>query len=283
MIIRAQIIPMTIRGNVSIVGSYRDKDTDREYFLNSSGKKVTTSLEEGDKIFQHAFLNGAPLTIIIDTDDFSQKAVIDFWKKHPLVKTDGFRNKNFIAEQFKFLIREEQVSIDYDALVSKLEVISIVSGMTTFERFNLCFALGGDPREMNEKEVFLYLIGLTLTGIAIAKKEEVKNFITIKHLEREATIYANKAVSYGVISKEGSVYKVGGRNLGSSIDSVYAMILSDSDLYENYIKPEVDKREKEEIVVANLENELDIPEEIINLLPVGSALEKKRVAKTTGK
>lgn len=283
MIIKAQIIPMTVRGNVSIVGSYRDKDTDKEYFLNSSGKKVTTSLEEGEKIFQHTFLNGVPLTIIIDTDDYSQKAVIDFWKKHPLVKTDGFKNKNFIAEQFKFSIREEQVLIDYEALVSKLEVISIVSGMTTLERFNLCFALGGDPREMNEKETFLHLIGLTLTGIAIAKKDEVKNFVSIRNNEREATIYANKAVSYGVINKEGSVYKVGGRNLGASIDSVYAMILSDNDLYENYIKPEVDKKEKEEIVVSNLENELDIPEEIINLLPVGSALEKKRVSKTTGK
>jgi hypothetical protein len=283
MIIRAQIIPMSVRGNVSIVGSYRDKDTDKEYFLNSSGKKVTTSLEEGEKVFQHTFLSGAPLTIIIDADDFSQKAVIDFWKKHPLVKTDGFKNKNFIAEQFTFSIREEQVSINYEALVSKLEVISIVSSMTTLERFNLCFALGGDPRDMNEKETFLYLIGLTLTGIAIAKKEEVKNFVTIKHLEREATVYANKAVSYGVVAKEGSVYKVGGRNLGSSIDSVYAMILSDSDLYENYIKPEVDKKEKEELIVGNLENELELPEEIINLLPVGSALDKKRTSKTFGK
>lgn len=281
MIIRAQIIPMSTKGNVSLVGSYRDKETDREYFLSSSGKKVTTSLEEGEKIFQHTFLGGAPLTITIDSEDFAQKAVIDFWKKHPLIKTDGFKNKNFIAEQFKFSIREEQVAIDYDALLSKLEVISIVSNMTTLERFNLCFALGGDPREMNEKEMFLYLIGLTLTGIAIAKRDEVKTFISVRANEREASVYANKAISYGVINKEGSVYKIGGRNLGTNIDSVYAMILSDADLFENYVKPEVDKREKEEMVVTNLQNELEIPEEILNLLPVGSALEKKKITRGT--
>lgn len=281
MIIRAQIIPMTTRGNVSIVGSYRDKETDREYFLNASGKKVTTSLEEGEKVFQHTFLGGAPLTITIDNEDFSQRAVIDFWKKHPLVKTEGFRNKNFISEQFQFVIREEQVLIDYQALLGKLEVISIVSAMDNVERFNLCFALGGDPREMNEKEIFLYLIGLTLTGLAIAKRDEVKNFVAIKANEREATIYANKAVSYGVITKEGSVYKVGGRNLGSSIDSVYAMIMSDTDLFENYIKPEVDKREKEEIDISNLENELEIPKEIVDLLPAGTAVDKRKTLRNT--
>lgn len=281
MIIRAQIIPMTTRGNVSLVGSYKDKETDREYFLSSSGKKVTTSLEEGEKIFQHTFISGAPLTILIDTEDFSQKAVIDFWKKHPLIKTDGFKNKNFISEQFKFIIKEEQVAIDYEALVSKLEVISIVSSMSNFERFNLCFALGGDPREMNEKEIFLYLIGLTLTGIAIAKREEVKTFISVRSNEREASIYANKAISYGVVNKEGSVYKIGGRNLGTSVDSVIAMILSDNELYENYVKPEVDKREKEELNISHLENELEIPEEIMNLLPVTSAVEKKKISKPT--
>lgn len=279
MIIKAQIIPLSTRGSVTIVGSYKDKDTDKEYFLNSSGKKVMTSIEESDRIFQHTFQDGYPLTITIDSDDFSQKAVIDFWKKHPLVQTDGFLNRNFISEQFKFVIKEEQVLNDYNALLSKLEIVSIVSSMSMVERFNLCFALGGDPRNMSEKEVYINLIGMTLGGIAIARKEDVKNFITVRQVEREASIYANKAVSYGIVVKEGSVYKVGGRNLGTTIDSVCAMILADTDLFENYIKPEVDKKEKEEIFVGNFDSELEIPEDLLNLLPVASANEKKRITK----
>lgn len=279
MIIKAQIIPLTVRGNVTLVGSYRDKETDKEFFLNHSGKKVLTSLDETDRVFQHTFQDGYPLTITLDVEDFAQKAVIDFWKKHPLIKTDGFSNKNFISEQFHFIIKEEKVAIDYETIMSKLETVSIVSNMNLLERFNLCFALGGDPRDMSEKELYLSLIGLTLNGIAIAKREEVKNFISIKQNEKEATVYANKAVSYGVIKKEGSVYKVGGRNLGSSIDSVYAMLLSDNDLFENYVKPEVDKKEKEQLVIENLDKELEIPQEILNLLPVNSATEKKRVTR----
>jgi hypothetical protein len=279
MIIKAQIIPLSTKGNVTIVGSYRDRDSDKEYFLNHSGKKVLTSIDETDRVFQHTFQDGYPLIITLDVEDFAQKAVIDFWKKHPLIKTEGFNNRNFISEQFLFEIKEEKVSSDYDALMSKLETVSIISNMNLLERFNLCFALGGDPRDMSEKELYLNLVGMTLGGIAIAKREEVRNFINIKQNEKEATIYANKAVSYGVITKEQSVYKVGGRNLGASIDSVYAMLLSDNDLFENYIKPEVDKREKEQIIVSNLDKELEIPEEILNLLPVNSATEKKRITR----
>jgi hypothetical protein len=279
MIIKAQIIPLSTKGNVTIVGSYRDRDSDKEYFLNHSGKKVLTSIDETDRVFQHTFQDGFPLTITLDVEDFAQKAVIDFWKKHPLVRTEGFNNRNFISEQFIFEIKEEKVSSDYEALMSKLEIVSIISNMNLLERFNLCFALGGNPRDMSEKELYLNLVGMTLGGIAIAKREEVRNFINIKQNEKEATIYANKAVSYGVITKEQSVYKVGGRNLGASIDSVYAMLLSDNDLFENYIKPEVDKREKEQIIISNLDKELEIPEEILNLLPVNSATEKKRITR----
>jgi hypothetical protein len=279
MIIKAQIIPLSTKGNVTIVGSYRDRDSDKEYFLNHSGKKVLTSIDETDRVFQHTFQDGYPLIITLDVEDFAQKAVIDFWKKHPLVRTEGFNNRNFISEQFIFEIKEEKVSSDYEALMSKLETVSIISNMNLLERFNLCFALGGDPRDMSEKELYLNLVGMTLGGIAIAKREEVRNFINIKQNEKEAAIYANKAVSYGVIAKEQSVYKVGGRNLGASIDSVYAMLLSDNDLFENYIKPEVDKREKEQIIVSNLDKELEIPEEILNLLPVNSATEKKRITR----
>ena len=279
MIIKAQIIPLSTRGSVTIVGSYKDKDTDKEYFLNSSGKKVMTSIEESDRIFQHTFQDGYPLTITIDSYDFSQKAVIDFWKKHPLVQTDGFLNRNFISEQFKFVIKEEQVLNDYNALLSKLEIVSIVSSMSMVERFNLCFALGGDPRNMSEKEVYINLIGMTLGGIAIARKEDVKNFITVRQVEREASIYANKAVSYGIVKKEGSVYKIGGRNAGMNIDSVVSLILSDGDLFENYIKPEVDKYDSMEVSSIETVDELNIPQELADLLPVNTSSEKKEAKK----
>ena len=110
---------------------------------------------------------------------------------------------------------------------------------------------------------------------SIAKRKEVKLFNQVKGIEKDASVYANKAIQYNIVNKEGSVYKISGRTLGTDVDSVISMIMSDSELYENYIKPEVDKYEKS---IAEPEK-LDIPEEIKELLPVESAT-RKRVARS---
>lgn len=279
MRIKAQITPQRTRGSVTIVGSYRDKKTDKEKYLLSNGKKVVLVLDEKDRVFQHTFEAGYPLSFTFDDNDFVDQAVIEFWKNHPLVKTEGYENPNFVAEQFVFEIKEEKVRVDYEALISKLSCVENVSKMTGMERRDLTFALGSDPRGMSNKEVYLHLIGLTLSGIAIAKRDLVSTYLSVRSNERIATIYANKAVSYGIVKKEGSVYKIGGRNAGMNIDSVVSLILSDSDLFENYIKPEVDKYDSMEVKNIETVDELSIPQELADLLPVNTSIEKKEAKK----
>ena len=279
MRIKAQLIPERTRGNISIVGSYRDKKTDKELFLLSSGKKVVTSLDEKDRVYQYTFEAGYPVTFVFDTDDFQDKAVIEFWKNHPLVKTDGHQNHNLVSEQFTFEIKEEKVRVEYEALLNKLNCVSQISSMSDKERFDLTFALGSDPRSMSPKEIYLHLIGLTLNGVAIAKHTFVSNYLVIRSAERVATIYANKAIKYGIVKKEASVYKIGGKNAGTTIDAVISMILADNDLFENYIKPEVDKYDSDEFSGVQLVDTLDLPKEIMDILPVTSAIEKKKAVK----
>jgi len=279
MRIKANIIPQRTRGSITIVGSYRDRKTDKEKFLLSNGKKVVTTLEEKDRVFQHTFESGYPLTFNFNDDDFQDSAVIEFWKNHPLIKTDGYENPNFVAEQFVFEIKEEKVRVEYDALLSKLKAVHIISSMTERERRDLTFALGSDPRTMSTKEVYLHLVGLTLNGIAIAKRESVFVFNQIRGIERVATIYANKAIQLGIVKKEGVVYKVGGRNLGGSVDAVISAIIADNELFENYIKPEVDRVEKDELAQMETITELEIPKELENLIPAITATEKKKVPK----
>jgi hypothetical protein len=279
MRIKANIIPQRTRGSITIVGSYRDRKTDKEKFLLSNGKKVVTTLEEKDRVFQHTFESGYPLTFNFNDDDFQDSAVIEFWKNHPLIKTDGYENPNFVAEQFVFEIKEEKVRVEYDALLSKLKAVHIISSMTERERRDLTFALGSDPRTMSTKEVYLHLVGLTLNGIAIAKRESVFVFNQIRGIERVATIYANKAIQLGIVKKEGVIYKVGGRNLGGSVDAVISAIIADNELFENYIKPEVDRVEKDELAQMETITELEIPKELENLIPAITATEKKKVPK----
>jgi hypothetical protein len=281
MRIKAEIVPQRTRGSITIVGSYRDRKTDKEIFLLASGKKVVSSLEEKDKVFQHTFETGYPLLLSFDENDFADKAVIEFWKNHPLVRTQGHANPNLVADQFTFEIKEEKIRVEYDALLSKLSCVSNVSAMTNKERFDLTFALGSDPRGMMPKEIYLHLIGLTLSGIAIAKHEFISNYLQIRSAERVATIYANKAVQYDIVKKEGSVYKIGGKNAGTTIDAVVSLILADSDLFENYIKPEVDKYDSDELAGIELVDSLDLPKEILDVLPLSSATDKRKAGKAT--
>lgn len=281
MRIKAQIIPQRKRGNITIVGSYRDNKTDREVFLLASGKKVVTSLLEIDRVFQHTFEEAQPYEFSFDEENFQEVAVLDFWKNHPLVKTQGHENGNLIAEQFELVVKQEKVKVDFEELSKRLEVVGIVSRMSYQEQYNLLFAIGGDPRDMEPMELYLAHIGLTLNGLAIAKKAEVKRFISVAGVEKQATVYAHKAIKYGIVTKDQSVYKIGGRNAGTSVDAVIALISSDSDLFENYIKPEVDKKDKEEITKFKSNEILDLPEEIMQLIPASGAVEKRKIIKKT--
>lgn len=280
MRIKAQLIPQRTRGNISIVGSYRDKKTDKELYLLHTGKKVVSHLEENERVFQYSFEAGYPLTLSFDEEDFQDKSIIEFWKNHPLVKTEGYVNSNLVSEQFIFEIKEERVKVEYDTLLSKLECVSIISSMTDKERRDLTFALGSDPRNMSPKEVYIHLIGLTLNGIAIAKRDTVFVFRKVRGEERVATIYANKSIQLGIVKQEGVVYKIGGRNLGTTIDAVVSTILADQELFENYIKPEVDRIEKDELSQIETYGDLELPKELENLIPAITASEKKNTTKT---
>ena len=280
MRIKAQLIPQRTRGNISIVGSYRDKKNDKELFLLHTGKKVVSHIEENERIFQYSFESGYPLTLSFDDEDFQDKSVIEFWKNHPLVFTEGYSNPNLVSEQFTFEIKEEKVKVEYEVLLSKLECVSIVSSMTDKERRDLVFALGSDPRGMSLKEVYIHLIGLTLNGVAIAKRDSVFVFRKVRGEERVATIYANKAVQLGIVRQEGVVYKIGGRNLGTTIDAVVSAIIADSELFENYIKPEVDRLEKDELSQIETIGDLELPKGLENLIPAITAAEKKNTPRT---
>ena len=119
MRIKALIIPERKRGNITIVGSYRDNRTDKEVFLMASGKKVVTSLLENDRVFQHTFEDAHPYEFSFDENDFVDSALLDFWKNHPLVKTDGYVNNNLIAEQFTLVVKQEKIKVDWE-LIKKL-------------------------------------------------------------------------------------------------------------------------------------------------------------------
>lgn len=261
MRVEVLIYPKKAKGNVTIVGSYRDTKIDRDVYLISGGKKVATYLEEKDRVFNHTFEAGLPFGFTYETEDPKEVAVLDFWKNHPLIETEGHDNYNLIREEFELVEKSEQIRVEYEELVGKIKVLSKINNMTLKGMYDLCFALGGDPRDMEPREIYLYLVGSELDGIALVDYEETEEFLSIRKNERDAEVYANKAIAYGIVKKEGSVYKIGGRNVGMDVDGVVSMILSDKELFENYIKPEVDKKDRVVEEESVIDVKISIPEE----------------------
>jgi len=268
-----RIVPRRQNGNISIVGSYKDKKSDKEVFLISGGKKVVNVLDPADKIYSHVFESGMPLELSYDPDDFKDQMILDFWKNHPLIETDGYENQNLVMTEFELEIKDEIILHQYNYLIDSIKCVADVIAMSEQQRRDLTFALGYDPRDMSDKEVFLELIGTELDGYAIDDMDLVHNFLSIKGKEKIATVYANKAVVYGIVRQEGSVFKIAGRNAGTSTDEVISFLLADNDVFENYVKPEVDKAEKNVKVTID---PLDLPDEIKNLIPATDALKKKQ-------
>ena len=58
-----RIVPRRKNGNISIIGSYKEKRTDKELFLISGGKKVVSTIDEKDKIYSYVFENGMHLEL----------------------------------------------------------------------------------------------------------------------------------------------------------------------------------------------------------------------------
>ena len=278
-----RITPRRKNGNISIIGSYTDKRTDKEIFLISGGKKVVTALDEKDKVFSYVFENGLHLELSYDPNDFKDQAVVDFWKNHPLIETEGYDNPNLVMTEFELEVKEEIIDYQYNLLIDEIKCVAEIIKMTEQQRRDLTFALGYDPREMTNKEVFISLIGIDLDGYAIDDMDLVMDYLSIKGIEKTATVYANKAIVYNIIRKEGSVYKIAGRNAGTTIDAVISFLIADSDVFENYIKPEVDKLDSNPDAKALSIDPLDLPEEIKNLIPATDDNQKRQTrTKTTG-
>jgi len=278
-----RIVPRRKNGNISIIGSYKDKRTDKELFLISGGKKVVSTIDEKDKIYSYVFENGMHLELSYDPSDFKDQSVIDFWKNHPLIETEGYENPNLVMTEFELEIKDEIIDYQYNLLIDEIKCVAEIIKMTEQQRRDLTFALGYDPREMSNKEVFINLIGIDLDGYAIDDMSLVMDYLSIKGVEKNATIYANKAIVYNIIRKEGSVYKIAGRNAGTTVDSVISFLIADSDVFENYIKPEVDKLDNNPDAKALNIDPLDLPEEIQNLIPATEDKRKRQTrTKTTG-
>lgn len=243
MIRKLLLSARTPKGTYTLQGGYYDKVSRRHLFCVENGKRVVSDLEMDSSFKQFDILlnDTAVFTLEYDDREGYELAVVDFYRNHPLVITEKYDNPNLISPLFTCVLQHEIVENEVTNMSENLDVALKCLALEFSEKHDLAFALGIDARGLTHKELISRLIGPNLTGEAIVRKNVFNHFYESIDVDRNIKVYAQKAITLGIIKNENGFYRVGGKTLGSSERDVLDMCNSDKDFFYGFIKVEVDK------------------------------------------
>ncbi len=243
MIRKILLSARTPKGTHTLQGSYYDKASRKHLYCVENGKRVVSDFEFDASLKQFDVLldNAAIYTLEYDDSNAYELAVVDFYMNHPLVQTEGHQNINLINGLFTCVLQHKIVDNEVSNLNENMDVALKCLALSFEEKADLAYALGIDARGLTHKELVSRLIGPNLTGDAITRKNVFVHFYESADTDRKVKVYAQKAITLGIIKLENGYYRVGGRTLGSNERDVIDMCQSDKDFFYGFIKVEVDK------------------------------------------
>lgn len=249
------------KGTSVLYGQYVDRDGTVLTLINNGRSIVSGQLSPGQTQFNIRLDAGRKFELVYDKNDPVENKIAEFFLNHPFCEVEGGFNKNFQRDLFLVQFHYQLISDDYDDLMKRLDVANKIMSMSQTERVDACFALGGDPRNTSAKELVLELIGDTLEGLATNNPNAFLKYYSSNVTDRNIIINARKALSYGLITNKAGVYDVNGRSIGSSLQDIYNLFASDSELYDNYIVTQIKKLDDSQPVISDI-SENDIPESL---------------------
>jgi hypothetical protein len=243
MIRKLLLSARTPKSTYTLQGSYYDKVTRKHLYCVENGKRVISDFEHDGSYKQFDILLNDSAIYTLEYDDTNpyELAVVDFYMNHPLVTTEGHENPNIINALFTCVQQHKIVENEVSHMSENLDVALKCLALSFEEKHDLAFALGIDARSLTHKELVSRLIGPNLTGEAVTRKNVFNHFYESIGADRMTKVYAQKAITLGIIKIENGFYRVGGRTLGSSERDVIDMCISDKDFFYGFIKTEVDK------------------------------------------
>jgi hypothetical protein len=243
MIRKILLSARTPKGTYTLQGSYYDKVSRKHLYCVENGKRVVSDFEFDSSMKQFDVLLDGASVYTLDYDDNNpfEMAVVDFYMNHPLVQTEGHQNSNLINGLFNCVLQHKIVDNEVATLTENLDVALKCLALSFEEKADLAYALGIDARGLTHKELVSRLIGPNLTGDAITRKNVFVHFYESADTDRKVKVYAQKAITLGIIKLENGYYRVGGRTLGTNERDVIDMCQSDKDFFYGFIKVEVDK------------------------------------------
>lgn len=243
MIRKLLLSARTPKGTYTLQGSYYDKVSRKHLYCCENGKRVISDFEQDGSYKQFDVLldDASVYTLEYDDNNPYECAVVDFYMNHPLVQTEGHQNPNLINGLFNCVLQHKIVDNEVSNMNENLDVAIKCLALSFEEKSDLAFALGIDARGLTHKELVSRLIGPNLTGDAVTRKNVFAHFYESADTDRKVKVYAQKAITLGIIKLENGYYRVGGRTLGSNERDVIDMCQSDKDFFYGFIKVEVDK------------------------------------------
>jgi hypothetical protein len=231
------------KGTYTLQGAYYDKVSRKHLYCVENGKRIISDFEQDGSFKQFDVLlnDGAIYTLEYEDSNPYELAVVDFYMNHPLVLSEGHDNPNLINALFTLVLQHKIIDNEVAKLGENFDTALKCMSLSFEEKYDLAFALGIDARSLSHKELISRLVGPNLTGEAIVRKNVFDYFYNAVDSDKKVKVYANKAITLGLIKYESGFYRVGGRTLGPTERDVVDMCNSDKDLFYGFIVPEVDK------------------------------------------
>lgn len=249
------------KGNHTIPfrGEYEDKALRLNVYLLANFSVVSNrELTKDEKVFTFQF-GGKIKSWDYHYDDRKPNEVLwaEKLKRHELVKCDG--NTNLFRPIFEVIDTRKEASKKVLTNKNMLIVGNMVGAMKVSEMRDIAYYKGVDVSRMTGEQIYLKLCSLVPgTELGILMENPSASITSFSNPDREVVTMVQKAIALEVIKKSNAMYYIGQTLAGENAISVVAFCKSNTQLYENFVKREVELNDRlpldiiEDITVSEL-------------------------------
>lgn len=235
--------PLIGESSKLLSADYKDDITGHTVkILTNNTVVLDRNLNDGEKVIMLSFQNRImPFYDIIYNDEIEgDDYVAKLWMRHPLMQCKGNTNLKdaiFVIENLKELLSDERMAIK-----KKGVVFNLINNTSIEDMRNIGFLVGLNPINMSDEEIFIKLVHFETGKLMINPNpdEFLKNY---NAPDFQVQIIIKKALLLKVIEKRHSKYYIKDEIVGSTFEDLIVYCKKHEEMYKNYIRKEVAKRD----------------------------------------
>jgi len=179
-----------------------------------------------------------------------QMSVIDFWKNHPMVTTNGKSVPGVTKHPMFDIVNANDKSLgELKRWKEILSVANKINELNYQDKVNIAYYFGENPQSLTENELIMRLANFE-TGICISEGE-IDSFLRIwvrnEDSDKDMIVNARKALNYNIIEEKSSdgknSYYLGETFLGTCFPDILSYCKREEKIYQDYIVRQVNDKE----------------------------------------